>query len=200
MKKMNIRDITLSAMFIALGLILPLFTGQIPKIGSMMLPMHIPVLLCGLICGWKYGMTVGFITPILRSFTFGRPVLFPSAVAMAFELATYGFVIGYIFSKVKYRCIYTLIFSLSISMVCGRVIWAIVSFLFYNLQGNSFTWQIFVSGAFVSAIPGIILQFVLIPSVMILLSKAGFIQWTDKHKIMNQVFLHNDKKNRQSLE
>ena len=196
MKKMRIKDITLSALFIALGLVLPFLTGQIPQIGSMMLPMHIPVFLCGLICGWKYGLVVGFITPILRSFTFGRPTLFPSAVAMAFELAMYGFVIGFIFSKIKWRCIYTLIFSLSVSMICGRVVWGLVSMLFYNLQGNSFTWQLFISGAFISAIPGIILQFVLIPSVMVLLSKAGFIQWTDKHKMITEPVTNNQEKNR----
>ncbi len=61
----------------------------------MLLPMHIPVLLCGLICGWKYGILVGFILPLLRHTIFGMPILFPTGIAMAFELATYGFVIGF---------------------------------------------------------------------------------------------------------
>jgi len=72
-------------MFIAIGLVLPFFTGQIPQIGRMLLPMHIPVFLCGLICGWKYGLMVGFILPLLRYAVFGMPVIFPNGIAMAFE-------------------------------------------------------------------------------------------------------------------
>lgn len=61
-----VKKISLSAMFFALGLILPFFTGQIPQIGSMLLPMHIPVFLCGFICGWKYGGVIGFLLPLMR--------------------------------------------------------------------------------------------------------------------------------------
>ena len=80
----KIKKLTLSAMFLAIGMILPFFTGQIPRIGNMLLPMHIPVLLCGLICGWQYGAAVGLVLPLLRSMTLGMPPLFPTATAMAF--------------------------------------------------------------------------------------------------------------------
>ena len=82
----NLKNMTLAALFLALGLVLPFFTGQIPQIGSMLLPMHIPVFLCGLICGWQYGAAVGFVVPLMRSVLFGMPPLFPTATAMAFEL------------------------------------------------------------------------------------------------------------------
>ena len=88
------QKITLSAMFIAIGIVLPFFTGQIRQIGSMLLPMHLPVFLCGLICGWQYGAAAGFILPLLRSFLFGMPPMYPMAAAMSFELATYGLVAG----------------------------------------------------------------------------------------------------------
>ncbi len=65
-KRKNILNLTLAAMFMAIGIVLPFFTGQIPQIGKMLLPMHIPVLLCGLICGWQYGLIVGFVMPFLR--------------------------------------------------------------------------------------------------------------------------------------
>ena len=65
--KKSIKNMTLSAMFMAIGIVLPFFTGQIPRIGNMLLPMHIPVFLCGLICGWQYGAVVGFLLPLLRS-------------------------------------------------------------------------------------------------------------------------------------
>ena len=97
-KNKNLLNLVLSAMFLALAIVLPFLTGQIKTIGNMLLPMHIPVMLCGLVCGWQYGLIIGAVAPIMRSAIFGMPVMFPSAIGMAFELATYGFVIGYLFS------------------------------------------------------------------------------------------------------
>ena len=77
----------LSAAFLALAYVMPFLTGQVPEIGSMLCPLHIPVLLCGFICGWPWGLAVGFIAPLLRSFMLGMPPLFPKALCMAFELA-----------------------------------------------------------------------------------------------------------------
>ena len=87
------RNLTLSALFLALGYVFPFLTGQIPQFGSMLLPMHIPVFLCGLICGWQYGAIVGLILPLTRSLFFIMPPFYV-ALAMTFELATYGFVAG----------------------------------------------------------------------------------------------------------
>ena len=79
----NNKKLVLSALFLAIALVLPFLTGQIPEIGSMLCPMHIPVLLCGFFCGWQYGLAVGFVAPLLRSFLFGVPYLYPMAVSMA---------------------------------------------------------------------------------------------------------------------
>lgn len=152
------KKLTLSAMLLAIGLILPFFTGQIKQIGNMLLPMHIPVLLCGFLCGEKYGFAVGFILPILRSVCFGMPLMIPTAVAMAFELGTYGMLSGYLNEKTKNAYI-----SLLGAMVGGRIIWGVVSFLLYRVMGNVFTWEIFAAGAFLQAVPGIIIQLVLVP-------------------------------------
>ena len=81
--KASTRNLTFSAMFLAIGLVLPFITGQIPQIGKMLCPMHIPILLCGFFCGWKYAVPVGLVCPLLRSVLFGMPVLYPSAVGMA---------------------------------------------------------------------------------------------------------------------
>ena len=97
----KINTLTLAALFLALGLVLPFLTGQIPEIGGMLLPMHIPVLICGFVCGWKYGLVVGFITPLLRMMLFGMPPL-ATAVGMAFELATYGAVTGIVYHKLPF--------------------------------------------------------------------------------------------------
>ena len=95
--KTPVKNLVLSALFIAIGITLPFLTGQLKIIGKMLLPMHLPVMLCGLICGWQYGLICGIITPLLRSVLFGMPLLFPSAAAMSVELAVYGSVIGLLY-------------------------------------------------------------------------------------------------------
>lgn len=96
------KKLTLAAMFFAIGIILPFFIGQIPLVGQMLLPMHIPVLLCGLIVGWQYGLATGFFLPLVRGMLFGMPALFPNGIGMAFEMATYGLVIGYLYSHSRW--------------------------------------------------------------------------------------------------
>ena len=125
-KRKNILNLTLAAMFMAIGIVLPFFTGQIPQIGKMLLPMHIPVLLCGLICGWQYGLIVGFVMPFLRYSMFGMPVLFPTGISMAFELATYGMASGLFYSRSRWQCVISLYRSMVAAMLAGRIVWAFV--------------------------------------------------------------------------
>ena len=153
-----------AAVFVALGMVLPFFTGQIPTIGSMLLPMHIPVLICGYVCGWQWGLLVGLIVPILRSMTLGMPPMMPVAAAMAFELAAYGASTGLLYEK------------LIGAMIFGRIVWGLVSIVLYGIMGNAFSVQIFLSGALLKAVPGIILQLVLIPVIIITLRKAKVIE------------------------
>ena len=115
------RNLTLSALFLALGYVLPFLTGQIPQFGSMLLPMHIPVFLCGLICGWQYGAIVGLILPLTRSLFFIMPPFYV-ALAMTFELATYGFVAGFLYSRARKQGIVALYCSMIIAMLAGRLI------------------------------------------------------------------------------
>ncbi len=171
----NLLNLVLTAMFLAIALILPFLTGQIKDFGSMLLPMHIPVMLCGLVCGWQYGLTIGLIAPILRSALFGMPVMYPSAIAMAFELATYGFVIGFLFNRAKWKCIKSLYRCLLVSMVAGRVVWGIVQCILLGLGENGFTISMFVTSAIAKAIPGVILQLLLIPTVMLMLGKTHLV-------------------------
>lgn len=159
-------------MFLALGLVLPFFTGQIREIGNKLLPMHIPVLLCGFLCGPQYGLLVGFITPLLRSLLFSMPPL-PRAIGMAFELATYGAVTGLLYRKLP-KSKARIYISLLIAMVAGRLVWGIVSILIYGIEGSAFTWQMFAGGAFLNAIPGIVVQIILIPVLMLALEKARY--------------------------
>lgn len=168
-------------MFLAMGIVLPFLTGQIQIIGNMLLPMHIPVMLCGLICGWHYGAAVGFVMPLMRSVLFDMPILYPNAVAMAFELAAYGLFIGLIYGRSKWKCIRSLYRSLIFSMLLGRVVWGGVMTALMGVGGNVFTVTAFWTQGFVNAIPGIIVQLVLIPAIMVALDKTKFVRFT-KHR------------------
>lgn len=164
--------LVLSALFIALGIVLPFLTGQIPEIGSALLPMHLPVLVCGFVCGAPYGLLVGAATPLLRSMLFGMPPMMPNAVAMAFELAVYGAVTGLLYAKLPKKN-WSVYVSLIGAMLAGRVVWGIVSVPLYGIANKAFSFQIFIAGAVLNAVPGIILQLVLVPVIVIALKRAG---------------------------
>ena len=164
----RLRRLVYSALFLALALLLPFLT----QIGSALSPMHIPVLLCGFVCGWPWGLAVGFIAPLLRHLLFGMPPIL-TAIAMAFELAAYGAFSGLFYGLLPRKAVHVYT-SLIGAMLCGRAVWGAVSFLLYGLLGNPFTPQIFLAGAFLNAVPGILCQLILIPPAVLALQKAGF--------------------------
>lgn len=170
----KIKKLTTAGICLSLCLVLPFFIGQIPQIGMALSPMHIPVLLCGFICGWPYGLAVGFLAPLLRSVLFGMPAIFPMAVTMAFELATYGLVSGILY-KVLSKKTLNIYITLIVSMLAGRMVWGSVYFLLSLVFGIKFSFSMFLSGAFITAVPGIILHIALIPVLIIALRKAGLI-------------------------
>lgn len=170
----NTYRMVLSAMFLAVALLLPLLIGQIPQFGNMLCPMHIPVLLCGFFCGPWYGLIIGFIAPILRGILFGIPVLMPNGVAMSFELATYGIVSGLMYGLLPKKKPYIYV-SLISAMIAGRIVWGVVRVILLGIGKYEFGWAAFVSGAFITAIPGIILHIVLIPILVISLRKYTYI-------------------------
>lgn len=175
----NIRKLVWSAVFLALGLVLPFLTGQIPEIGSKLLPMHLPVLLCGFVCGWKYGLLVGFITPLFRTMLFGMPPLM-TAIGMAFELATYGAVTGILYGRLE-KSKARIYISLIIAMLAGRVVWGLVSVILYGVSNATFTWQIFLAGSFLNAIPGIIVQLVAVPALILAFEKSGVVNINEEY-------------------
>ena len=168
----------LAALFLALAYVLPFLTGQIPEIGSMLCPMHLPVLLCGFICGWPWGLAVGAVAPIFRSLTLGMPPLFPTALCMAFELAAYGAIAGLMHKILPKKKPY-IYCSLIISMLVGRIIWGAAMFVCLGISGGSFTFATFIAGAITNAIPGIIVQLVLIPVLVMVLENSKAIKLKD---------------------
>jgi riboflavin transporter FmnP len=164
------KKLVYSAMCLALCLVLPFLTGQIPEIGSMLLPMHIPVLLCGFLCGGGWGAVVGFTAPLLRHLIFSMPPM-PGCISMALELAVYGLITGVLYRKLG-KGTRNLYISLLCAMVAGRLVWGAAQMVILGLNGGSFPLSAFVAGALTGAIPGIVLQLVLIPLLVRALDKA----------------------------
>lgn len=185
--KVSTKNLTLSGIFLALALVLPFLTGQIPEIGSMLLPMHIPVLLCGFLCGWTWGLGVGFIAPLLRSLLFGMPPLLNVAIPMAFELAAYGALAGLLYNWLKNnecrligsagkngKPIVNTYIALIVAMLLGRLAWGVAKFAVVSLFTTGFfTLPMFFAGAFVTAWPGIVLQLAIIPPIVIALERQS---------------------------
>lgn len=167
--------LTYSALCLALALVLPLLvTGNVPAIAKQLSPMHIPVMLCGFLCGWPYGLIVGAVAPLLRFAIFGMPVILPGGVAMAFELAVYGFLCGLLYKLFPKKIPYIYV-TLIISMICGRIVWGISRFSIAGLTNSDFPMSAFIAGAVTNAIPGIILHIILIPLIVIALKKAKLV-------------------------
>lgn len=172
--KKTIQKTVYTAVCLALTMILPFFTGQIPQIGNALNPMHIPVFLCGFLCGWPYGMGVGFLAPIFRFAVFGMPVLMPTGIAMAFELSVYGGISGILYKKMP-KGNGSIYLSLMLAMILGRIVWGIVSLILAGIQSAEFSFEMFITAAVINAVPGIMLHIVLIPIIVIALKKAGLV-------------------------
>lgn len=172
--KQFIRNLTSSAVCLALCMVLPFLTGQIPEIGSALSPMHIPVLLAGFLCGPWWASAVGAVAPLLRFSLFGMPPLFPTGLAMCFELASYGLVAGLLYVRLPKKNI-NIYFALISAMISGRIIWGILMVILMGITGAGFTWAAFIAGAFLNAIPGIVVHILLIPVLVIALKRAKYI-------------------------
>ena len=168
----------LAALFLAFAYVMPFVTGQIPEIGAMLCPMHLPVLLSGFICGPVWGGMVGITAPLLRSFTLGMPPLFPTALCMAFELAAYGVIAGMMHRMLPRKKPY-IYCSLLTAMIAGRLVWGAAMFLSMNATGGSFPFAAFLAGAVTNAIPGIAAQIILVPMLVILLENPKIMNRTE---------------------
>ena len=168
-----IKNLVYASVCLALAMVLPFLTGQIPQIGSALSPMHIPVLLCGFLCGPFWAMATGVLAPPLRFFLFGMPP-FPTNAAMAFELATYGLVSGLLYAKLP-KTKANIYVSLITAMIAGRIVWGIVRALLSGVFGSPLTLPLFWASAFTNAIPGIICHIILIPILVMALRRAKII-------------------------
>ncbi|MCL2217593.1 MAG: ECF transporter S component [Defluviitaleaceae bacterium] len=177
------RKLVVTAMLLALSVLLPMAFHTIPMAGAILLPMHIPVLLTGLICGWKFGLVVGVVAPILSSTITGMP---PMAIAplMAIELGVYGTVAGIMTHFIRTRsATLDLYISLVAAMLVGRVVAGIaqVTFFFEGMMVDgvwtpmSYSFSIWTTTYFVTSLPGLVIQLAFIPSVVMALERERVI-------------------------
>ena len=163
----------LTAVCIALCAVLPMAFCAIPNAGAVYSPMHMPVLLCGLICGWQYGLLCGIAGPLVSALITGMP---PAAVlpGMLVECAAYGALTGLMMQLVHTKKVYPdLYISLLVAMLGGRIISGIAKALIFS--AGSYSMTAWVTGSFVTSLPGIIVHLVLIPSIVYALMKAKLI-------------------------
>jgi len=172
MNILNTKKLTLTAMFLATGIILPFLFGQIPQIGSMLLPMHIPVFLCAFICGAQYAAPMAFILPLFRSLVFARPNFYPEAISIAFEMAVYAIVAGLIWKFSKRKNLLSVYISMLPAMVVGRLVRCTVQIALLSLANIPFTFPSLLTGIIIAGIPGIILQLIIIPAFMLITKKS----------------------------
>lgn len=173
MRSTTTRNIVFTAVCIAIGLLLPQLVKFVPIAypGAVLLPMHIPVLVCGFLCGWRYGAIAGIFTPLIASLLTGMPPLFPTAVSMMVELAAYGILTGLLYKLTNGKIFISLIGA----MLGGRIILGIVNALLFSIADNAYGLTLFISGAFVTALPGIIIQLILVPIIIRSLQRANLI-------------------------
>ena len=174
MQKMSaVKQSIITAVCIALCVVLPQAFHAIPNAGSIYLPMHIPVLLCGLICGWPYGLLCGLAGPALSALITGMP---PAAVlpGMMVECGVYGLAAGLLMQLVRTKRLYAdLYISLVAAMLLGRVVSGAAKALIFS--AGSYSMASWVAGSFVTALPGIIIQLALLPGIVYALMRARLI-------------------------
>ena len=173
MKHNTILRMILAALFIAIGVVVP---AMFHINGQVFLPLHIPVMLAGFICGPAFGFAAGLITPIVLSLTTGMPPMYPMAFCMALECAAYGLVCGLLMSRFGFRrsggVVLSSLLVLIIAMLAGRVVYALACVAFGSLRLSAGALPPFISGLTVTALPGIVIQLVLIPSILFALYSA----------------------------
>lgn len=169
----NTKNLTITAMMIALGLVLPAVIRMIPSGGILFSPMHIAPLLCGMVVGPYQAVLTGILCPILNNMLFGMPQG-NTLIGMCFELPVYGFAVGILMRALKGKKESVRVYgSLLVAMLLGRVVGGIIQAL---LLGGAYTFQIWVTSYFISTAPAIMIHLILLPSVYFALKKARITQ------------------------
>lgn len=168
-KKFNTRELILAGVLLALGIVVPMIFHTVGIMGTVFLPMHIPVLIGGLLISPVLALLLGVITPILNSILTGMPPMFPMAVIMMFELGAYGLFSSIATRKLKLNSILALI----VSMILGRVVAGVTVFILSSYFGVQLNPIVFAKSGIIAGLPGITIQLILIPSLVYALSRIN---------------------------
>lgn len=167
------KRLILTGLCIALGIVLPLAFHAIANAGSIFLPMHIPVILCGLICGWPFGLACGVVAPLLSSLFTGMPMV-AFLPAILCELAVYGAISGLLMRAMKTgKLVMDVYLSLIGAMLSGRLVFGLLNALIF--RAGAYSLELWTTAAFVTALPGILIQLAIIPALVLALKKAKLI-------------------------
>jgi len=164
------KQLVYGGLCLALCVVLPLTFHSVANAGSIFLPMHIPVLACGLLCGWPYGLACGILGPVLSSVMTGMP---PAGIlpSMMLELAVYGLVSGLLSNAFRSKnSVLSIYLPLVCAMLAGRVASGIANALIF--QAGSYSLKAWLTVSFATALPGILIQLLLIPAVILTLRKT----------------------------
>lgn len=176
-RKSNLYPLVITAILLALGMVLPFLTGQLPTIGQAISPLHIPALICGLTCGPVYGAALGLILPLLRSVVFGMPPLVPVALPMAFELCAYGLFCGLLYPLFRRIMrnksnLIPMLAALVLAMLLGRLVGGAAKAVIMGITGKGYTFQAFLAGYFTGTAIGALIHIILVPIIVLALEKA----------------------------
>jgi len=165
------RQLMSAALCVAIGILLPMVFHSIPNAGSIFLPMHIPVLLSGFICSWPFSLAAGLVTPLLSSLLTGMPSA-ARLPAMVCELAVYGMMSGLLFQVIRTKYLALRIYVTLIgSMAAGRLVAGVINGMIFS--SGSYSLQIWLTAMFITALPGIIIQFTMIPALVMAICRAA---------------------------
>lgn len=168
MRNSRTRETVLAGLFIAIGVMLPIAFHAVGAGGPIFLPMHIPVLMAGFVLSPVFALIVGMVTPLLSSVLTGMPVLMPMAFIMMVELGVYGLVVSLLSKKLNS------IFALLGAMVAGRIAAGIMVVILVNAVGIKFAPPlVYLKGAVMTGIPGIIVQLVFIPALLAVVKRSN---------------------------
>ncbi|MBE6672442.1 MAG: ECF transporter S component [Ruminococcaceae bacterium] len=164
----SLLKLAFSGMCLALCLLLPFLTGNSRELGNVLCLMHIPVLLVGILCGWQYGMAVGAVAPLMRSALFSMPPFPTVALPMAAELAVYGLMTGVLCRLLPKKTVW-LYPNLVLSLTAGRIVSLLVKYAMYEMGKTQFSLTSAAKLTFVTTIPGVVLQLLLVPTLVLAL-------------------------------
>ena len=163
-RKSGLYSLLVTAILLAVGIVLPFLTGNVQVLGQAISPLHIPVLICGLTGGWCWGMGLGIVPPLV-----------PVAIPMAFEMAAYGALCGLLYpmlSKKMSKTCWAMLIAMVIAMLAGRLVGGAAKAVVMGIQGNTYTFPAFVTAYFVNTAVGAVIHLIVVPLVVTALEKA----------------------------